>query len=105
MKHKPGVKYCTDPNAQLIDWVEGTSKHNEVSDECCPDFSCCRPRLKWPLDERKAFVEARERGDEQVQTAMIQKALGELVAITRCQGAVGRVHLAGVGPFSKKGVQ
>jgi len=102
MKHKPGVKYCTDSNAQLADWVEGTSKHNEARDECCPDFSCCRPHLKWPLDERTAFVEARERGDEQVQTAMMQKALTELFATV--EGRAGQVYLAGVGPFSKEEV-
>lgn len=26
-------------------WVSGISKHNEVDDECCPDFSCCYPNL------------------------------------------------------------
>lgn len=26
-------------------WVAGESHHNRVDDECCPDFSCCVPRL------------------------------------------------------------
>lgn len=26
-------------------WVEGDARHNVVDDECCPDFSCCRPEL------------------------------------------------------------
>ena len=27
------------------DWAKGISKHNDVDDECCPDFSCCVPSL------------------------------------------------------------
>lgn len=30
---------------QGIDWVNGKSIHNEVDNECCPDFSCCVPSL------------------------------------------------------------
>lgn len=26
---------------QLEYWTKGVSVHNEVDDECCPDFSCC----------------------------------------------------------------
>jgi hypothetical protein len=26
---------------QLIDWMNGKSKHNYIDDECCPDFTCC----------------------------------------------------------------
>jgi len=31
--------------AQLRRWVDGNPKHNEIDDECCPDFSCCHPNL------------------------------------------------------------
>jgi hypothetical protein len=31
--------------AQTRAWVNGEAKHNEVDDECCPDFSCCHPDL------------------------------------------------------------
>lgn len=31
--------------AQLRRWVEGHSEHNRIDDECCPDFSCCNPKL------------------------------------------------------------
>jgi len=27
---------------QLSEWVKGNSLHNINTDECCPDFSCCR---------------------------------------------------------------
>lgn len=30
---------------QGLQWVAGESHHNLVDDECCPDFSCCEPRL------------------------------------------------------------
>lgn len=31
--------------AQAEAWVRGESKHNDIDDECCPDFSCCEPHL------------------------------------------------------------
>lgn len=31
-------------------WVQGQSVHNPDRDECCPDFSCCRAHLAWPLE-------------------------------------------------------
>ena len=33
---------------QLDEWVKGNPIHNNVDDECCPDFSCCRPELLAP---------------------------------------------------------
>ncbi len=32
------LEYC-------IRWVNGESKHNDIDDECVPDFSCCYPEL------------------------------------------------------------
>lgn len=29
-------------------WVAGDSQHNEVDDECTPDFSCCVPACFEP---------------------------------------------------------
>ncbi len=40
---------------QLNAWVAGDSKHNTVDDECCPDFSCCRPELLAPKARREEF--------------------------------------------------
>lgn len=45
---------------QLRLWANGTSVHNAERDECCPDFSCCRPELLQPEKIRRAFVEAGE---------------------------------------------
>lgn len=33
-------------------WVRGVSVHNDVDDECCPDFSCCYPET-FTKDELK----------------------------------------------------
>jgi hypothetical protein len=30
---------------QMLAWAQGRSYHEPVNDECCPDFSCCRPDL------------------------------------------------------------
>lgn len=48
MKHSgryklPGYqRRCID---QSINWVNCISKHNNIDDECVPDFSCCFPGL------------------------------------------------------------
>ena len=31
---------------QIECWVEGEWKHNDVRDECTPDFGCCFPSLR-----------------------------------------------------------
>jgi hypothetical protein len=41
---------------QLAAWVAGKPVHNVIRDECCPDFSCCRPDLLWPEQQRKLFA-------------------------------------------------
>jgi hypothetical protein len=42
---------------QLQLWVDGNSVHDsdETGKQCCPDFSCCRPELKAPKEERELF--------------------------------------------------
>jgi hypothetical protein len=37
---------------QLLLWVNGISRHNNITNECCPDFSCCSPEL-FEEDEAK----------------------------------------------------
>lgn len=41
---------------QLALWVKGKSVHvhNGI---CCPDFSCCKPELRAPKEERELFQE------------------------------------------------
>lgn len=42
---------------QLDLWVAGESVHG---DQCCPDFSCCKPELRADADVRRAFAAASE---------------------------------------------
>jgi len=44
---------------QLEGWLNGNPQHNVIDDECCPDFSCCRPELLQPEEVRKSFAAAR----------------------------------------------
>lgn len=38
---------------QLQKWLEGEPIHNKELGVCCPDFSCCRPELLAPREERE----------------------------------------------------
>jgi hypothetical protein len=46
--------------------------------ECCPDFSCCKPQLGWPLGKRVKFLSAGQGEREK----MMMGALGDLIAST-----------------------
>jgi hypothetical protein len=35
------VSYKARTYTQLYKWVNGNPIHNDVDNECCPDFSCC----------------------------------------------------------------
>lgn len=49
-------------NEQLDLWKRGILKHRQVEGleggECLPDFSCCKPHLLAPQDERDEFCSA-----------------------------------------------
>jgi hypothetical protein len=48
---------------QLDRWVAGESLHSDhrgLGEECCPDFSCCKPQLQQPYEVRRAFHAATE---------------------------------------------
>jgi hypothetical protein len=64
------------PDAQLAQWAEGVSICPNTRDECCPDFSCCRPKLQWPEEKRRKFMAASQGEREK----MMMGALGALVA-------------------------
>lgn len=63
------------PEEQVTRWVAGELVHNEERDECCPDFSCCTPKLLQPVEVRKAFQAADERG----RNKLLMTFLGELL--------------------------
>ena len=64
------------PEEQLKLWVEGKSVHNQESNECCPDFSCCQPQLLAPKHERKAFLVAYQKKDEKTKMGMLIEFFG-----------------------------
>lgn len=45
---------------QLKNWLEGISIHNHTDNECCPDYSCCKPELLQPVKIRKEYIKADE---------------------------------------------
>lgn len=41
---------------QLVAWVDGNPIHDEVNDQCCPDFSCCTDSHEMaPREVRELF--------------------------------------------------
>lgn len=39
------VRYQGRVHAQTLAWAQGRPYHNDIDDECTPDFSCCIPDL------------------------------------------------------------
>ena len=52
--------YKNRAKQQLEEWVKSNPQHNKIDDECCPDFSCCHPKLLQPEEIRKVFSVANE---------------------------------------------
>lgn len=68
---------------QLKLWREGDPQHNKDRDECCPDFSCCRPELLAPEEERIMFCDRPE-------------LRGKMLGIFLCRAFENKkVHIAG----------
>lgn len=70
------------PEEQLKKWVQGNSIHNTERDECCPDFSCCRPELMADEETRLKFAKAHLEGDDDTKMRMLYGFMGELLKIT-----------------------
>jgi hypothetical protein len=69
------VRGAPSPDEQLRLWVSGKSVCPNEDHECCPDFSCCRPALLWPLERRQKFASV---GQEE-REKMLVGALGAAV--------------------------
>lgn len=63
------------PQEQMELWVKGESIHNDERDECCPDFSCCKPELLASVAVRERFRD----GTPQEQSSMLVDFLGALI--------------------------
>lgn len=84
MFRKPG--YELRVKAQTEAWAEGNPQHNEVDDECTPDFSCCRRHLLADEAVRREFASA----DPKKRIQYLGIFLGSLAADTG-----KKVHVAG----------
>lgn len=71
---------------QIEKWVNGESICPNDNGECCPDFSCCNPKLKRSKEEREAFAAASQEEREN----MLWGYLGSLVLTFDMP-----IHLAG----------
>lgn len=59
---------------QLRLWREGHPVHNDIDNECCPDWSCCRGKQYMASEElREMFVR-----DPQSRAPMLQRFIAEL---------------------------
>jgi len=74
---KPGYKKRLDK--QTNDWLNGKSNHNNVDDECCPDFSCCNRGMMAPKSEREEFCHAREKHNSKKVSRMLGVFLGRII--------------------------
>lgn len=73
---------------QLVLWLEGDSRCPNDRDECCPDFSCCRPDFLADKKTRQAFVD----GDEKTRMELLGMFLGNAFAVA----SENKVYIAGV---------
>lgn len=60
-----GDTYKARCDYQLDQWVIGDSIHNNIDDECCPDFSCCSPELLQPKEIRETFKGVCKKADQE----------------------------------------
>ena len=75
-------------------WVEGKSIHGAGEyDECCPDFSCCRPELQASREDRERFAKASFAGDEKTTMGMLMDFLARSMTVEFGD----KVHVAGKG--------
>jgi len=70
-------KEALDKQTKL--WLRGKSVHNKKYDECCPDFSCCKPKLKAPKEVRQVFYNAYLKKDRKTQDRMLMEFLVKLI--------------------------
>ena len=79
---------------QLDQWVKGSSVHLGDGDEsqCCPDFSCCQPRLLAPKEVREKFRDA----DEETRLGMLGYFLSAAIDLA-AKGSGKTVYIAGQG--------
>ena len=71
---------------QLDEWVKGNPIHNDIDDECCPDFSCCNENIS---DENTRILF--KNSDGATRQMMLMGFLGNAIA----NHTDKKVHIAG----------
>jgi len=79
------------PEKQLSEWVKGNPFCPNDRGECCPDFSCCNPKLLAPEDVRRKFLDA----DQATREGMCMHFLG--AGIASLTDEPEKVYVAGQG--------
>jgi hypothetical protein len=64
---------------QLDLWINNISAHNKETDECCPDFSCCRQDIITPRHIKLSFKTAYLEQDDNKINQMLMLFLGQLL--------------------------
>ena len=75
-----GNTYKERSQFQLNEWVKGNSIHNDIDDECCPDFSCCNKQVKTDKVMRETFKAVCNNGNEETKMGMLMGFLGAAIA-------------------------
>jgi hypothetical protein len=70
-----GNTHSERAESQVDEWVKGNSIHNKEDDECCPDFSCCKPELKAPIEIRETFKNANQEQRESMLFSFLGNAI------------------------------
>src|SRR5271170_2025805 len=68
------------PQEQLARWAAGESVCPNTKHDCCPDFSCCRPQLAWPMEKRAKYVAADQGTREKMLMGSLGAAIDDLMA-------------------------
>ncbi|MCJ7778844.1 MAG: hypothetical protein MUP16_11095 [Sedimentisphaerales bacterium] len=81
---------------QLELWVEGKSVHDgdKEGGQCCPDFSCCKPELKAPKEERELFQQLYLAEKDSEYERMLMMFLGRSIPLLTDK----KVYIAGGKP-------
>ena len=52
LKHNKS-EYLRRVRAQTLAWINGRPYHDPMTNECCPDFSCCVPELFTYVEQQR----------------------------------------------------
>ena len=73
--NKEITNYKQRVSLQVKHWADGISYHNDIDDECCPDFSCCKPEFLADKTIRETFKNANDEQRESLLFSFLGSAL------------------------------